>query len=150
MKIDSPDPVTIALVGAPVAKGRPRISAWRGRVRVRTPEATRVYEEAFRLTAFGQMRGRNPFAVPVEVLAQFVFAPPASWSEKKRLAAIAGDIPHAIKPDIDNLQKSVLDALNCIVFADDALVVKISAEKRYGQASLAVVTVRPLAPEELL
>jgi hypothetical protein len=82
MKIDSLDPVTIVLVGAPVARWRPRVSAWKGRVRVQTPEATRVYEEAFRLTAFGEMRGRNPFAAPVEVLARFVFAPPASWSEK--------------------------------------------------------------------
>jgi Holliday junction resolvase RusA-like endonuclease len=118
------EPVTISLQGIPVPKGRPRVSSYRGRVRVRTPEASRIYEEAVRLTAWREMRGRKPFEGAVQVELRFQFAPPASWSEKKKLAAISGEIPHTFKPDADNLAKSWLDAMNRVVFSDDAAVTK--------------------------
>lgn len=138
------EPVTISVAGIPVAKGRPRVSAYRGRISVRTPEASRNYEEAVRLTAWREMRvlGLKPFAGAVQVELRFQFAPPASWPEKKKLAAIAGEIPHTSKPDADNLAKSWLDAMNRVVFSDDACVTTITASKRYGNASLAVATVR--------
>jgi Holliday junction resolvase RusA-like endonuclease len=136
------EPITIALQGAPIAKARARFSSYRGRLRVHTPPATKVYEEQVRLVAWQAMRGRSIFSGAVEVEMRFVFAPPASWSEKKRLAAIAGDISHTSKPDCDNLAKSWLDAMNRIVFSDDAAVTKVTAEKRFGPCSLAVATVR--------
>jgi Holliday junction resolvase RusA-like endonuclease len=135
-------PVTITLQGIPVPKGRPRLSSYRGRVRVHTPEASRVYEETVRLTAWREMRGRAPFEGAVQVELRFQFAPPASWSEKKKLAAIAGEIPHTSKPDADNLVKAWLDAMNRVVFRDDSAVTKVTAEKRFGPSSLAVATVR--------
>jgi Holliday junction resolvase RusA-like endonuclease len=136
------EPITISLQGIPVPKGRPRLSTYRGRVRVHTPEASRSYEEAVRLTAWREMRGRELFKGAVHVEMRFQFAPPASWSEKKRLAAIAGEIAHTSKPDCDNLIKSWLDSMNRIVFADDASVTRVTASKRYGPASLAVATVQ--------
>jgi Holliday junction resolvase RusA-like endonuclease len=138
----SAEPITISLQGIPVPKGRPRLSSYRGRVRVHTPEASRIYEEAVRLTAWREMRGHEPFQGAVHVELRFQFAPPSSWSEKKKLAAIAGEIAHTSKPDADNLTKSWLDAMNRIVFSDDAAVTKVTAEKRFGPCSLAVATVR--------
>jgi Holliday junction resolvase RusA-like endonuclease len=88
------------------------------------------------------MRGRKLFDGAVHVELRFQFAPPASWSERKRLAAIAGEIPHTSKGDVDNLAKSWLDAMNRIVFHDDAAVTRLTVEKRYGAASLAACTVR--------
>jgi len=136
------EPVTISLQGIPVPKGRPRVSSYRGRVRVHTPEASKTYEQAVRLTAWREMAGRKPFDGAVEVHLRFVFAPPSSWSERKKLAAIAGDIPHTSKPDCDNLAKAWLDAMNRVVFADDARVTRVTAEKRFGPASLVACTVR--------
>jgi Holliday junction resolvase RusA-like endonuclease len=136
------EPVTISLQGIPVPKGRPRLSTYRGRLRVHTPEASRSYEEAVRLTAWREMRGRELFKGAVHVEMRFQFAPPSSWLEKKKLAAIAGEIAHTSKPDADNLAKSWLDAMNRIVFSDDAAVTKVTAEKRFGPCSLAVATVK--------
>jgi Holliday junction resolvase RusA-like endonuclease len=136
------EPITISLQGTPIAKARPRLSSYRGRVRVHTPQATKTYEEQVRLVAWQAMRGRPKFSGAVEVEMRFVFAPPASWSEKKRLAAIAGEIPHVTKPDTDNCVKSWLDAMNRIVFSDDSAVTRVTAEKRYGPASLGVATVK--------
>jgi len=140
------EPVTICLQGIPVPKGRPRVSSFRGRVTVRTPEASRVYEEAVKLTAWREMRGRAKFDGPVHVELRFQFAPPQSWSEKKKLAAIAGEIPHTSKPDIDNLVKAWLDPMRLVVFGDDAAVTSITAEKRFGTCSLAVATVKVAQP----
>jgi Holliday junction resolvase RusA-like endonuclease len=136
------EPVTISLQGVPVAKQRPRVSSYKGRVRVHTPEVSANYERAVQLVAWREMRGRDPFPGAVEVELRFQFAPPASWPQKKKLAAIAGQIPHTSKPDADNLAKSWLDGMNRIVFKDDAAVTKVTAEKRFGPASLAVATVR--------
>jgi Holliday junction resolvase RusA-like endonuclease len=80
--------------------------------------------------------------MPPESDLRFMFAPPSSWSERKRRQAIVGEIPHTAKPDCDNLAKSWLDALNAVVFVDDARVTRVTASKRYGPASLAVCTVR--------
>jgi Holliday junction resolvase RusA-like endonuclease len=135
-------PITISLQGIPVAKGRPRLSSYRGRVRVHTPEATRVYEEQVRIVAWQAMRNRAKFSGAVEVAMRFVFAPPASWPVKKRLAAIGGEIPHISRPDIDNLVKAVLDGLKAVALTDDAIVTRLTAEKGFGSASLAVCTVK--------
>lgn len=39
-------------------------------------------------------------------------------------------VPHEKKPDLDNLAKSVLDALNGIVWRDDAQVASLSMSKQ--------------------
>lgn len=62
----------------------------------------------------------------------FYMPVPKSWSQKKRLAALNGDISHNCKPDLDNLIKFYLDCMNKIIFNDDAKVIHISAQKIYG------------------
>lgn len=39
--------------------------------------------------------------------------------------------PHTSKPDIDNLAKTVLDALNGVAYADDSCVFELRVLKRY-------------------
>ena len=68
-------------------------------------------------------------AVRVSITAWF--SPPASWSKKKRAAAMAGHIYPAVKPDADNLGKAFLDALNEIAYRDDKQVVECTIKKRY-------------------
>ena len=46
---------------------------------------------------------------------------------------LEGIISPTKKPDIDNIAKSVLDALNKFVFKDDNQVSKLSVEKRYAE-----------------
>jgi Holliday junction resolvase RusA-like endonuclease len=55
------------------------------------------------------------------------------------------------KPDIDNIEKIVLDALNGVAYADDANVVSVRAIKgRYESTPRLIVRVREVEPSELL
>ena len=54
-------------------------------------------------------------------------------NKKTRELAIAGEVSPTKKPDIDNIAKVVLDALNKVAFKDDNLVSRISVEKLYSE-----------------
>ena len=56
-----------------------------------------------------------------------VFSPPASWSKKKRAAAM-GTL-HRAKPDIDNICKAVLDSL----FDEDKHIAACGVKKVWGE-----------------
>lgn len=140
----SPWPLAIELPGEPKGKGRPRFTTINGMARAYTPKPTRDYEDALREVGALVMRGRDVLdeALCVGVLA--AFSVPASWSRKKQDAALAGIVRPTGKPDADNLVK-MLDALNGVVFRDDALIVEAHVQKVYAQAPLLRVLVTPIA-----
>ena len=110
-----------SIPGAPVAKARPRFSRRGGFVMTYRP-SKEVAAEA-RLRAFVQEQMRNqhlemlPAGAPLVVSCEFDFAPPKSWGKRRKLGCLGQ--PHISKPDLDNLIKFVLDALNGVVWADD-------------------------------
>jgi len=136
------EPLTFSVMGVPVPKDRPRFVNRNGRVKAYSAPKSDAYHRQVQMAAWLEMRGRQKFLGPVAVEARFVFQPPPSWSEKRRLTALG--TAHAQKPDLDNLLKQVLDSMNAVVFGDDASVVKITATKQWGPAGLAVVTVKPI------
>lgn len=69
---------------------------------------------------------------PVRVEMVFTFRKPAS--AKKRFHPV-------VKPDIDKLQRAILDALTGVAFDDDAQVVVAVANKKYGALESASVVV---------
>lgn len=56
----------------------------------------------------------------------FVLPMPKSWSKKKKAEMVSQ--PHQQKPDLDNLEKALMDA----VLAEDSNVWKIRSEKIWG------------------
>lgn len=108
-----------------------------------TPEKTRSYEGMIRTAAMEAMGNRQPFDVPVEFTLRAVFSVPTSWSTKKRVAALVGQVKPGKKPDLDNIAKAWNDALNGVAYRDDSLIVRMTLDKRYGPAPLVVCTVRP-------
>jgi Holliday junction resolvase RusA-like endonuclease len=132
------DAITITINGEVVAKGRPRMTR---RGFVYTPAATRKYEAHARLAAQVAMGDQAPLQVPARVELSVELPVPTSWSNKRRQAALAGTIAPTSRPDVDNYIKTALDAINTIVVADDALVVEISARKRFSEQPKLTVTV---------
>jgi Holliday junction resolvase RusA-like endonuclease len=132
------DPITVIIQGEPVAKGRPRMTR---RGFAYTPAATRKFEAHGRLAAQLAMDGRPPIEAPVRIELLVELPVPASWSERKRAAAVVGDVRPTSRPDIDNFLKAILDAINGIVVADDSQVVETHATKKFGIAPKMVATV---------
>jgi Holliday junction resolvase RusA-like endonuclease len=138
------DPVTINLVGVPQGKGRARAFLRAGHISHYTPEKTRTYEGMIRSAAMDAIGNKPPFDEPVEFVMRAIFPVPASWSTKKRTAALTGMLKPGKKPDLDNIAKAWNDALNGVVYRDDSLICRMTLDKRYGPQALVVVTVRPL------
>lgn len=126
--------LSLTIPGAPVAKGRPRITTAGGFQRTFTPKKTRDYENLIKSRAFDAMAGRPPIAEAVALEITAFVAIPASLSKVKRAAALSGDLKPVTRPDIDNYVKAALDGLNGVVFRDDNQVTDLRVRKRYSDA----------------
>lgn len=115
--------------GAIVGKGRPRMNTRTGKAY--TPTNTKNYEYGVRqwfvlnYPHFKMLQGR----VKVTIIAYFDV--PKSTSKKKEKEMLEGNISPTKKPDIDNIVKIILDALNKFAFQDDTQVTKLVVEKVY-------------------
>lgn len=116
--------------GKPVGKGRPRFKRMGNFVQTYTPAATADYEKlvSLRFQNAGGVITDKP--VRVEVVA--FFAPPKSTKKRDRIEMLANRILPEKKPDIDNIAKIILDALNGIAYKDDSQVVDLSVKKCFA------------------
>jgi Holliday junction resolvase RusA-like endonuclease len=135
--------VSFTVPGEAVGKGRPRISTRGGFARAYTPAKTVAYEKVVAECAAKAMAdaGLELFNCPLAVIINIGKEPPKSWSGVKRVKAINGDV-YPGKPDLDNICKGVLDAMNNVVYIDDALIVRLVVTKRYTDISCVDINVR--------
>jgi len=91
--------------------------------------------EAMRTAGLTLLRG------PVFLQLRANYPIPESWPKKRKAAAVW----KTSKPDTDNLAKLQKDALTGIVYRDDAQVVRVHAEKRYGEPIGVTVVVQEIA-----
>ena len=75
------------------------------------------------------------------------FTPKATSNKARERMAAGLEVP-AKKPDIDNLLKAVLDALNGKAYHDDNQIVEISAKKLYSNEPRTVVFISELVKGE--
>lgn len=123
--------IVVRLDETPQGKARPRRGKHGG---VYTPAETRAYEERLAWAARLGMRGQRSLTGPIVVAVLACFEIPVSWSARRKQAALTGREMPTGKPDLDNMIKAALDALNGIVWADDAAVVEVRARKVYASA----------------
>ena len=119
--------------GTPVAQPRPRVTV-RGKNAVGYVPAKHPVH-AYRgsiVAAFCCLNEeyKREFLGPVSVAITFWFPRPQAmqWKSKPMLP-----VPKTTRPDIDNLSKSVLDALEGYAYDHDAQVVELRAAKWYVQ-----------------
>lgn len=139
--------VNFVVPGAPVAKGRARSAIRHGHVMHYTPEKTANYESLVRLAASRAMGHREPGGGSVELIVLLQVPIPQSWSRKKREAALAGAIRPKTKPDCSNVLKAIEDAMNGIVYIDDAQIADVTVRKRYAAIPEAIVQVSEVSNE---
>lgn len=108
--------------------GRAKHAAWRKAVK------DAVVEQA---VEFGPRKHLVPFVGPVSVTILFLLPRPKSSRD------LLGWVPK--RPDLDKLCRSTLDACtDAGVWEDDSQVSELHAEKHYGDANGARITIRSL------
>lgn len=138
--------VRILVDGVPAAKGRPRIGRAKGsgQTIAYTPTKTKNYETLVKFYASQAMFGKAPLDESVDVRILAIIPVPRSWSKKKRKAALDGRYFPNSRPDLDNYVKAALDGCNGVVFTDDARVIRLVAEKNYGEKPRLEIEVTPI------
>ena len=113
--------------GKPKGKARART----GKYGHYTPKETTAYEHAVRdsfLAAGGSLTNE-----PVVVKIDAFYAVPKSDTKAMRALKLSNVIPPTIKPDVDNVEKIVLDGLNGIAYTDDSHVIGATTFKQYDE-----------------
>lgn len=133
-------------------KGKERVDQDTRRGQVHRFAATSTLEEEKGIAAICKraMAGQQPFTGPVMIKFVAVFAIPPSWPRKLREIALAGGAYHTAKPDKDNIEKLLWDALKGVAWCDDSQAMG-GGIKRYGQPERVDVTIEELpVPEGFL
>lgn len=79
---------------------------------------------------------------PIRLTVEFYFKPSKSWPKYRKKACIGQ--PHTIKPDIDNLLKTILDAGNNLLWVDDTIIYEIRTFKKYAETARTVLVINEL------
>lgn len=120
---------TIEINTRPTPKARPRLSKFA----VYTPKKTADYEK---LIAYEWKRRYKNLILKGAVKLDLVFVFKKAKTCKKDY--------HTQRPDIDNLEKAILDGLNKTAFVDDCQVVEMKSKKVFSDVDKIVITVTEL------
>lgn len=118
----------------PVPKPRPRVVRGKGgSVHAFTPRKAERAEDQIRQAwidrAYPLLEG--PLVVEVTVVLD---RPKSHYGTGKNAGTLKAGAPQLVitRPDLDNYAKTALDALNGTAWTDDAHIVELALEKRYG------------------
>ena len=114
----------------PIGKQRPKFRKIGNFVQTYTPKKTVDFEQQVRKAAEKAMGGMGPLETPVALYCYVRLLPGRSFP-KKRLEACLSGLERPKKPDLDNVVKAVQDALNGVIYKDDAQIVSLHATKKY-------------------
>lgn len=139
-------PVKFTVPGQPKGKARARtVRRGGGKSFSYTPEGTILYENLIK-TCYLQDAGHVLFndGQPLAVSITAFYEVPKSYSKKKKQEMLDGQLYPTKKPDIDNIAKCVLDALNKLAYRDDTQVVRLHMEKHYAEIPRVEVEIREI------
>jgi len=129
--------LTFSVPGEPVPQPRPRVSTRGGFARAYVPAKHAVHAYRQALAAAAQDAGLSETGEPLNVVINAVFERPKSHMRK---SGVRADAPRLPRPDVDNIAKAVLDALQDVM-GDDTLVARLVVEKSYGQEARTTVRI---------
>lgn len=119
--------------GDPQGKARPRFSRISGRVY--TPAKTARYEREIKNAFLSTGGTLIPDGHYVSITVDAYFKIPKSYIKGKRWACEANINRPDKKPDMDNILKVVMDALNKVAYKDDKQVIEVRCRKWYSRSS---------------
>lgn len=121
--------ICVFVRGEPKGQPRPRAFSRGGSARVYDPGTAEGWKGAVALELLPHLG--KPMAGPIAVTLHFLMPRPKAM-RRKRPHVEDGAIPHIAKPDLDNLEKAVLDACTQVgVWQDDCQVCRVVKSKQY-------------------
>jgi Holliday junction resolvase RusA-like endonuclease len=128
--------VEFTITGVPIPNARPRLSRKGRFTNIYSP--TTEYKTQIALVSNKLFVQGNYFDEAVEISIKYYFPRPkthyGTGKNKGTIKANYQDVEHIVKPDLDNLNKAVFDAVtNGGLWKDDSLVCKQSSNKQYIQ-----------------
>lgn len=127
------EPLYIRIEGKVVGKQRARVVRRGGKSITYTPGGTSVWEEQIQWQSLEQKRSPL-WDEPLAIKMWFVLSKPKTV---KRFWP-------SVKPDYDNLEKSITDALEKIIYTNDSRIVRSEFLKMYGEPERAEIVVYTL------
>jgi Holliday junction resolvase RusA-like endonuclease len=124
--------IHFTVYGEPTAKGRPRFARRGAFSAAYTPAKTVRAESDFRAQALAY-KPTKPLETPLIVNIKVFRSIPKSMSKKRAELADRGIIRPTTKPDKDNYEKLINDALNGIFWRDDSQIVYGRTGKYYSK-----------------
>ena len=118
--------------GKIIGKGRPRLNSYTGQVY--TPTRTKDYENLITQYFMLKYPRFKPFEGRVSVEITASFEVPKSTKKSDKNLMLENKLNPLKKPDIDNIVKIILDAMNECAFKDDTQITILAVEKKYAQS----------------
>ena len=148
MKSDPRILVKFTVPGQPQGKGRARAfdtgkrdPNGRAIIGHHTPSKTKSYEGVITSLAMEAMGAIAPVEGPLMLKLGIFMDVPRSWPVWKKKMALDGIVMPTTKPDSDNIEKAVKDALNGVVWMDDCQICDDLKRARYSKNPRVEVTV---------
>jgi Holliday junction resolvase RusA-like endonuclease len=142
--------ISITINGNPKPQARPRF--------VKRNSFVTVYDKSKQdkkdfLTETDEVSPLEPFESPTSVEIVFAFKrPKAHYGSGRNANKLKPSAPkfHTKKPDIDNLQKFVFDALNGVFWKDDSYIDEVVARKCWSEVGEGYTSVKITEPGDNL
>lgn len=96
--------------------------------------------------AGGSLQPSTDDFIRISVLA--VYPIPQSASKAKKTAMVRGDVLPTVKPDVDNVLKLIMDALNGVAYLDDKQVVDARCAKMYADNPCTIVSLETVSNKD--
>lgn len=138
----------ITVYGRPQGKGRPRYTTRAGHAVAYTPASTKAYEAQI-AQAWQEQDGRNYGSCALALIVTAYYPVPSRARKAEREAMLSGQVPVTDKPDLDNVLKAVMDALNSTAYQDDRQVTHINAARVYSEDPRIEIDLIPIKGEEI-
>lgn len=100
--------------------------------RNRAYDPSKEYKKSLKVQLLSQFCGKPLIEDPIFLRLTFRMPIPKSTTKSKMRKILNGEIYHVKRPDIDNLAKAALDALNDTIIKDDSQIYSLHTNKIYS------------------
>lgn len=135
--------IEFTISGDPQGQGRPRFARQGRFVHTYDPQRSRQYKAKV-AQSFQHAYMGKPLTKPIKITIRAVFGIPKSYSKARAKACLEGRQWPTKKPDADNVEKAIYDALNGLAYEDDKQIVMTNTVKVYGPEARVDVVIEEL------